>query len=125
MLINYHYECEDKSKKYDCPHCPDWFVRDEDYGTESDESYTEESSWGWEGEDYVRRPAEVKSPVKRRFRSWYNHFSHILLRHEEEICQFLLTKQKLIPMPKWCVHDGLVETVNAASAVFMQIGWRL
>ena len=88
MLITYHYECEDKSKKYDCPHCPDWFVRDEDYGTESDESYTEESSWGWEGEDYVRRPAEVKSPVKRRFRSWYNHFSHILLGTKKRFANF-------------------------------------
>ena len=26
-----------------------------------------------------------------------------MLRHVEEIYQFLLTKQKLIPMPKWCV----------------------
>ena len=113
-LITYYYECEDKSKKYDCPHCPDWLVNDGEYDLmeyglvtddESDESDTEESFWGWEEGDYVRRPAKVKSPVKRHFRSLWKHFSHILLRHEDEIHQFLMTKQKLIPMPKWCVDQ--------------------
>ena len=115
-MITYHYECEDKSKKYDCPHCPDWF---DEYGItddeeeECDEDY-EEDTWGWEGDDYVRRPApaKVKSPVKRHFRSLWKHFSHILLRHEDEICQFLLTKQKLIPIPKWCRGDCVYDEIE-------------
>lgn len=122
-LIIYHYECEDKSKKYDCPHCPDWFVKDGEYGTDEEEESDEyddydefdeydpdDSSLGWrerEDEDFQRRPEKITSPVKRHFRSLGKHFAHLFLRHCKEINQFLLNEQKLIPLPRRCVdrHD--------------------
>ena len=120
-LITYHYYCEDKSKKYDCPHCPDWFVKEGDSWSdefpESDEDeeyeeYDEDSSRGWrewEEEDFQRRPAKVispPSPVRRHFRSLGKHFAHLFLRHDEEITQFLLNKQKLFPLPMRCPTDN-------------------
>ena len=110
-LITYNYDCEDKYQKYDCPLCPDWYDKygnhgsDEEEEEESDEYEAEDSSRSWrerEEEDFERRPAKVKSPVKRYYRRLEKHFSHILLAHYEEIYQFLLTKQKLIPLPRWC-----------------------
>ena len=111
-LITYHYDCEDKSKKYDCPHCPDWYDKVGEYGTDSEgededeEEYEEFSLEWWEAGGEERgydRTAKVKAPVKRHYRSLRNHFSHIMLAHCEEIYQFLMTKQKLIPIPRWCV----------------------
>ena len=113
--------------KYDCPYCPDWYDKVGEYGTDCDsdqdgEDENEEDE-EIEGDEYEYeefeidawqepRPAKVKRPVKRHYRSLRNHFSHIMLSHCEEIYQFLMTKQKLIPIPKWCVGVEKVYDVN-------------
>ena len=96
-LITYYYDCEDKSKKHDCPHCPDWYeVKVGDYGDEV---------WDSEEEDYIwpaPAPPKSASQLKRHFRTLWSHFSHLVCRHDKEVYQFLLKEQKLIPLPKSC-----------------------
>jgi len=124
-LVTYHYDCETYDKKYDCPHCPDWYDKVGDNGTDcdsdqedddDDDEYEESSIDRWELEEeegyFEMRPAKVKKPVKRHYRSLRNHFSHIMLSHCEEIYQFLMTKQKLIPIPRWCLGVEKVYDVN-------------
>ena len=104
-LITYHYDCEDKSRKHDCPYCPDWYVKDGDYGDEEEEESDDDDYtvvWDSQEEDYIRStpaPPKPTGPLKRCLRSLWSHFSHIVCKRHKEVYQFLLKEQRLYPPP--------------------------
>ena len=104
-LIIYHYDCEDKSRKHDCPYCPDWYVKDGDYGDEEEEESDDDDYtvvWDSQEEDYIRStpaPPKPTGPLKRCLRSLWSHFSHIVCKRHKEVYQFLLKEQRLYPPP--------------------------
>ena len=61
--------------------------------------------WDSEEEDYIwpaPAPPKSASPLKRHFRTLWSHFSHIVMKHDKEVYQFLLKERKLIPLPLSC-----------------------